>query len=60
MMKNSITSGSRIDLQVGLGSGRSYIVLEQGFDINLYASLGGTRITSIALSSDQIRLNAPN
>jgi len=29
-------------------------------DVNLYASSGGTRTTTIALSSDQIRLNAPN
>jgi len=29
-------------------------------DVNLYASSGGTRTTTIALSSEQIRLNAPN
>ena len=29
-------------------------------DVNIYASSGGTITTTIALSSDQIRLNAPN
>jgi hypothetical protein len=57
---NNITSGSRIDIQVGLGSERSYLSLYQDYDINLSAPSGRTRITTIALSSDQIRLNAPN
>jgi hypothetical protein len=63
MIRNSTTSGSRIVIQVGLGTlgyGRSYLSLEQDYDINLFAPSGGTRITTIALSSDQIRLNAPN
>jgi hypothetical protein len=60
MIRNSTTSGSRIDLQVGLGSGRSYLSLEQDHDINLFAPSGTTRTTTIALSSDRIRLNAPN
>jgi hypothetical protein len=59
-IRNSTTSGSRIDVQVGLGSGRSYLSLEQDYDINLFAPSGGTRMTTIALSSDQIGLNAPN
>ncbi len=63
-IRNRTTSGSRIDLQVGLGSERSYLSLEQNYDINLCAPSGGTRVTTIALrdalSSDQIRLNAPN
>jgi hypothetical protein len=59
MIRNSSTSGSRIDLQVGLGTGRHYLSVEQGYDINLVAPSGGTRMTTIALSSDQIRLNAP-
>ena len=57
MIRNSTTSGSRIDVQVGLGSGGSYLSLEQDYDINLFAPLGSTRMTTIALSSDQIRLN---
>jgi hypothetical protein len=57
-IRNNTTSGSRIDIQVGLGSGRSYLSLEQDYDINLYAPSGGTRNTTIALSSDKIRLNA--
>ncbi len=59
-IRNSTTSGSRIDIQVGLGSGRSYLLLEQDYDINLSAPSGGTRMTTIALSSDQMRLNAPD
>jgi hypothetical protein len=59
-IRNSTTSGSRIDIQVGLSSGRSYLSLEQNYDINLFDPSGGTRTTTIALSSDQIRLNAPN
>jgi hypothetical protein len=58
-IRNDITKGSRIDIQVGLGSARSYLSLEQDYDINLYAPSGGPRNTTIALSSDQIRLNAP-
>jgi hypothetical protein len=34
--------------------------MEQDYDVNLYAPSGGTRTTTKALSSDQIRLNAPN
>jgi hypothetical protein len=60
MIRNSTTSGARIDLQVDLGNGRSYLSLEQDYDINLFAPSGGTRMTTIALSSYQIRLNAPN
>jgi hypothetical protein len=59
MNRSSTTSGSRIDIQVGLGSGRSYLSLEQDFDFNLYAPSDGTRTTTIAHSSDQISLNAP-
>jgi hypothetical protein len=58
-IRNDITKGSRIDIQVGLGSARSYLSLEQDYDINLYAPSGGPRNTTIALSSDQIRLDAP-
>jgi hypothetical protein len=57
MIRNSTTSGSKIDLQVGLGTGRSYLSVEQDYDINLFAPSGGTRMPTIALSSDQIRLN---
>ena len=60
MIRNSTTSGSRIDWQVKLGYGKSFISMEQDYDINLYAPSGGIRTTTIALSSDQIRLNAPN
>jgi hypothetical protein len=58
MIRN--TPGSRIDIQVGLASGRSYLLLEQEYDVNLFAPSGGTRMTTIAPSSDQIRLNATN
>jgi hypothetical protein len=54
MIRNSTKPGSRIEIQVGLGSRRSYLSLEQDYDINLFAPSGGTRITTIALSSDQI------
>ncbi len=47
-------------LQVGLGSGRTYFSLEQGYDMNIFVPSGGTRATTIPLSSDQIRLNEPN
>ena len=60
MIRNSTTSSSRIDLQVGLGYGKSFISMEQDYDVNLYAPSGGATTTTIALSSDQIRLNAPN
>ena len=59
MIRNSTTSSSRIDLQVGLGYGKSFLSMEQDYDVNLYAPSGGTRTTTIALSSDQIRLDAP-
>ncbi len=48
MIRNSTTSGSRIDIQVSLGSGRSYLSLEQDYDINLFAPSGGTKTTTIA------------
>jgi hypothetical protein len=32
--------------------------MDQDYDVNLYAPSGGTRMTTIALSSDQILLNA--
>ncbi len=35
-------------------------IFKQEYDINLSAPSGTTRTTTIALSSDQIRLNAPN
>ena len=60
MIRNYVTIGSRIDMQVGLGYEKPYISLEQGYDINLYTPSGGTNIKSIALSSDQILLTAPN
>ena len=60
MIRNSTTSSSRIDLHVGLGYGKSFISMEQDYDVNLYAPSGGIRTTTIALSSDEIRLNAPN
>ena len=47
------------NVQVGFGIGRSYISWEQGYDIDLFAPSGGTTVTTIGLSSDQIRLNAP-
>jgi hypothetical protein len=49
MIRNSTTSGSRIDLQVGLGNGRSYLLLEQDYDIDLFAPSGTARTTTITL-----------
>ncbi len=51
MIRNNTTTGSWIDLQVGLGYGRSYpsLSLEQDYDINLFAPSGTTRTTTIAL-----------
>jgi hypothetical protein len=60
MIRNYATNGSRIDMQVGLGYEKSYISLEQGYDINLYTPTGGANTKSIGLSSDQIVLTAPN
>jgi hypothetical protein len=60
MIRNNVTTGSRIDMQVGLGTGGSYISLEQAYDINIFTPSGGTSIKSIGLSSDQIILTAPN
>ena len=60
MIRNYSTNGSRIDMQVGLGYEKSYISLEQGYDINLYTPSGGANTKSIGLSSDQIILTAPN
>ncbi len=48
IIRNSTTSASRIDIQVSLGSGRSYLSLEQDHDINLFAPSGGTKTTTIA------------
>jgi hypothetical protein len=47
-------------MQVGLGYEKSYISLEQGYDINIYTPTGGAIKKSIGLSSDQIILTAPN
>jgi hypothetical protein len=60
MIRNNGTTNSPIDMQVGLGTARSYISLEQGYDINLFTPSGGTSVSTIALSSDQITLSAPN
>jgi hypothetical protein len=43
-IRNYVTSGSRIDMQVGLGTARSYISLEQGYDINLFTPSGGSTV----------------
>jgi acyl-[acyl carrier protein]--UDP-N-acetylglucosamine O-acyltransferase len=43
MIRNSTTAGSRIDVQVGSGNGRSYLSLEQDYDINLFAPSGTAR-----------------
>jgi hypothetical protein len=53
MIRNYVTNGSRIDMQLGLGYERSYISLEQGYDINIYTPSGGSNTKSIGLSSDQ-------
>ena len=53
MIRNSTTSSSRIDLQVGLGYGKSFLSMEQDYDVNLYAPSGGTSTTTKALSFDQ-------
>ena len=60
MIRNYGTNSSRIDMQVGLGYERSFISLEQGYDINLFTPTGGQNIKSIALTTDQILLTAPN
>jgi hypothetical protein len=60
MVRNSTKPGSRVEIQVGLGSRRSYLSLEQDYDIILFAPSGGTRVTTIVLSSDQTWFNAPN
>ncbi len=54
-IRNSTTSGTRIDLQAGLGFGGAYHSLKQDYDIKLDTPSGGSRITTVALSSDQIR-----
>ena len=60
VIRNSNTSGSRIDISVGLGSGRSYMSLEQYRDINLFTPSGGTVTTTIGISSDQSVINSAN
>ena len=59
MIRNYITYGSRIDMQVGLGYERSAISLEQGYDINIFTPTSGANIRAVSLSSDQILLTAP-
>ena len=53
-------SGSRIDLQTGLGYGASFISMEEGYDINIQTPNNATSQSIIALTSNkQITLQAP-
>jgi hypothetical protein len=59
-IRKNITSGSRIDLKVGLGYEASYISIEEGYDINISTPNNALSQSIIALSSNKhINLAAP-
>ena len=57
-IRNNITTGSRIDLQTGAVTTRSFISLEEGYDINICTPTGIGNVKAINLSTDNIRLDA--
>ena len=57
-IRNNITTGSRIDLQTGSATTRSYISLEEGHDINISTPVNIGNVKSINLSTDNIILDA--
>ena len=51
----------RIDLKVGLGTGASYLSMEEGYDINICTPFYSTSLSTIRLSSNNaVSLEAPN
>jgi len=51
--------GDRMELKVGLGTHASYLTMEEGFDINLYNSIGNINLTSYNTAGNTISLQAP-
>ena len=58
-VRNNITMGSRIDLQVGTATGRSYLSMEEGYDVNIATPIEIGGVKTIRLATDQIILNSP-
>ncbi len=50
--------GSRIDLQTGAVTTRSYLSLGEGYDINICTPVGIGNVKTINLLTDNIRLDA--
>ena len=59
-VRNNVTTGSRIDLQVGTATTRSYLSMEEGYDINISTPIGIGNVRTIRLASDQIVLDSPS
>ena len=58
-IRNNITSGSRIDLQTGTGYGKSFISMEEGYDINISTPNNTTSLSTINLTTNNaINFNA--
>jgi hypothetical protein len=58
MVRNQETMGSRVELQVGTATGRSYSSMEEGCDIDIATPVGIGNVKAINLLTDNIRLDA--
>ena len=60
VIRNNITTGSRVDLQTGIGTNRSYLTMEQGYDINIGTPIDSGSVRTISLRSDQLEFDGYN
>jgi hypothetical protein len=54
VIRNNITTGSRVDLHTGIRTNRSYLTMEQGYDINIGTLIDNGSVRTISLRSDQL------
>ena len=57
--KNIPNMGDRAEIMVGLGTRTSYLSMEEGYDINLYNSIGNITLNSFNTGGNVISLQAP-
>ena len=57
--KNIPNLGDRLELKVGLGTHASYLSMEEGYDINLFNSIGSISLNSYNTAGNTISLQAP-
>ena len=60
VIRNNITTGSRVDLQTGIGTNRSYLTMKQGYDINIGTPIDSESVRTISLRSDQLEFDGYN